>query len=229
MSDFFLKALNVKKSYRTSSEKIDVLKGLDFRLQRGEIVSIIGESGSGKSTLLHILGGMDLPDDGSVLIDGVDITSLDLKERSRFRNENIGFVFQFHYLLPEFTVMENLKIPLMIGKRHSRGEVEEICIEILNLVGLFEKRNRKPDELSGGQQQLLAIGRAMVNSPRLLLMDEPTGNLDEETSKRVMEKLFKILEELEITTVIVTHNISLARRTEKIYRLSGGNINLEKY
>ncbi len=225
MSNCFLELINVHKSYRTKSEEIKVLKGIDFCLQRGEIVSIIGESGSGKSTLLHIMGAMDIPDEGKVLIDGSDIATLSLKDRASLRSNKIGFVFQFHYLLPEFTVMENLKIPQMIAGKS--GDINYRCDEILNLIGLVDKRDRKPDELSGGQQQLLALGRAMVNKPDLLLMDEPTGNLDEKTSQKVMGKIFEILGKFEISAIVVTHDIKLAMNTEKIYKLFNGKIHLE--
>ncbi len=226
MSDCFLELIDVYKSYETRSEKIDVLMGVDFCLKKGELVSIIGESGSGKSTLLHIMGAMDIPDRGRVILGGYDVNKLSQKERANLRSRKVGFVFQFHYLLPEFTVLENLKIPQMIsGKKEN---IYEKCEEVLKLIGLLDKRDRKPDELSGGQQQLLALGRAMVNDPDLLLMDEPTGNLDEKTSQRVMAKIFDILKKLNISSVVVTHDMKLAMNTQKIYKLYNGKINLEK-
>ena len=213
-----IKATDIHKSYGA----LEVLRGVSLEVSRGEVVSIVGASGAGKTTLLQILGTLSKADRGSVEIDGQDVSSLGDRALSRFRNEKIGFVFQFHHLLPEFTAFENVCIPGLIGRR-PKAEVERRAGELLALVGLTQRRHHKPGELSGGEQQRVAIARAL-NSPAVLLADEPSGNLDTRNKEEVHRLFFDLRERLGQTIVLVTHDESLALRADRRIVMSDGLI-----
>ncbi len=202
---------------------LEVLRGVTLDVARGEVVSVVGASGAGKTTLLQILGTLSRPDGGRATIDGVDPFALGDKELSRFRNERIGFVFQFHHLLPEFTAFENVCIPGFIGRR-PRAEVERRADELLTLMGLAGRRGHKPNQLSGGEQQRVAIARALINSPAVLLADEPSGNLDSRNRDEIHRLFFDLRERLGQTTVIVTHDEGLAAMADRKIVMSDGKI-----
>ncbi len=202
---------------------LEVLKGVSLDVARGEVVSIVGASGAGKTTLLQIMGTLSRPDGGRVEIDGAEPFSLGDKALSRFRNERIGFVFQFHHLLPEFTAFENVCIPGYIGRR-PRGEVERRADELLAMMGLAARRDHKPNQLSGGEQQRVAIARALVNSPAVLLADEPSGNLDSRNRDEIHRLFFDLRDRLGQTTVIVTHDEGLAAMADRRITMSDGKI-----
>ena len=201
---------------------LEVLKGVSLDVARGEVVSIVGASGAGKTTLLQIVGTLSRPDGGRVEIDGQDVFSLGDKTLSRFRNGRIGFVFQFHHLLPEFTAFENVCIPGLIGK-HPRAEVERRAAELLEMMGLAGRRDHKPGQLSGGEQQRVCIARALINSPRILLGDEPTGNLDEE-NERIVVDIFHRLHDEGVTLVVVTHDPEVGDVAQRKIVLEYGKI-----
>ena len=220
----------IAKNIQLQYEKLKVLKGLNLHIQKGDFVSIIGSSGAGKTSLLNLLGSLETPSEGKIIIDGTDITSLSDKELSLFRNENIGFVFQFHNLLDEFTALENICIPAFIAKK-KKIEVEKRALELLNILNIKERKDHKPSQLSGGEQQRVAIARALINKPSILLADEPTGNLDSKNSKIIHELLLKLNKELGQTIVVVTHNEELANITQKKLEINDGvikNYNLKK-
>ena len=202
---------------------LEVLRGVTLDVARGEVVSVVGASGAGKTTLLQILGTRSRPDGGRATIDGVDPFALGDRELSRFRNERIGFVFQFHHLLPEFTAFENVCIPGFIGRR-PRAEVERRADELLTLMGLAGRRGHKPNQLSGGEQQRVAIARALINSPAVLLADEPSGNLDTRNRDEIHRLFFDLRERLGQTTVIVTHDEGLAAMADRKIVMSDGKI-----
>ena len=216
-----LKLSNIKKSYGLSgTERLEVLKGIDLQVNKGEIVAIVGQSGAGKSTLLHIIGTLDRPDSGTYEYNGNEVMDMNDKKISEFRNKEIGFIFQFHHLLPEFTAIENVMIASMIGGRDDKSAAESMLTE----VGLKSRMNHKPSELSGGESQRVAIARALVNSPRLILADEPTGNLDSENSEAIMELIFELRKKLGKTFIIVTHNDSFASRCDRVISLQDGRV-----
>ena len=200
----------IKKSYGP----LQVLKGIDLEIQTGEVISVVGASGAGKTTLLTILGTLDRADEGKLMINNTEISSLSSKQLSAFRNKNIGFVFQFHHLLPEFTALENVCIPAFIGNT-SRKEAESRATELLELLGLADRKTHKPSELSGGEQQRVAVARALINKPAVVFADEPSGNLDSATSKQLHELFFELRKELGQTFVIVTHNETLADMADR--------------
>lgn len=210
---------NIHKRYGD----LEVLKGVDLDIQRGEVVSIVGASGAGKTTLLQIMGGLSRPDAGRIEIAGEDVYSLNDKALSDLRNRQIGFVFQFHHLLPEFTALENVMIPGLIGGR-KRPEVETRAEELLRMVGLWERRTHKPAQLSGGEQQRVAIARALVNSPAVLLADEPSGNLDSKNREEIHRLFFELRDKLGQTVVIVTHDEHLAEMADRKIEMSDGQI-----
>ncbi len=203
--------------------ELEVLKGISLSVARGEVISIVGASGAGKTTLLQIVGTLSRPDGGQILIDGVDPFVLSDKDLSRFRNRHIGFVFQFHHLLPEFSAFENVCIPGFIGRR-SRGEVERRADELLSMLGLAARRDHKPGQLSGGEQQRVAIARALINSPDVLLADEPSGNLDSRNRDEIHRLFFDLRDRLGQTTVLVTHDEGLAAMADRKITMSDGLI-----
>jgi lipoprotein-releasing system ATP-binding protein len=210
---------NIHKSYGD----LKVLKGVNLTIEQGKIVSIVGASGAGKSTLLQIIGTLDLPDEGSVKINEVVANKLNDKQLSLFRNKNIGFVFQFHHLLPEFTALENICIPAYIHKT-PKAETEKKAFELLAILGLSERANHKPSELSGGEQQRVAVCRALINNPSVILADEPSGNLDSASAKDLHELFFKLRKEFNQTFIIVTHNEDLANMADQKLVMKDGNI-----
>ena len=212
-----IQAQGIEKSFGA----LKVLKGIDFSAGKGEVVSIMGASGAGKSTLLTILGTLSTPDSGSLVIDGTDVLKLDSKGLSDFRNRKIGFVFQAHHLLPEFTALENVMIPAFIAGR-SDSEAKEEATRLLGLMGLSERISHKPSELSGGESQRVAIARALVNSPAVLLADEPTGNLDSATKEEIHSLFFKVREDLGQTIVLVTHDALLAGMCDRSLTMRDG-------
>lgn len=214
-----LTASNITKVYGT----LEVLKGIDLTIKTGEIVSIVGASGAGKSTLLHILGTLDLPDSGDLKINNVHVNQIREYELALFRNRNIGFIFQFHNLLPEFSAFENVCLPGFLGKRDKK-EVERKAHELLDFLGVSNRLNHKPSELSGGEQQRVAVARALVNSPSLVLADEPTGNLDSQNAEELHKLFFKLRETLNQTFVIVTHNEKLANMADRKLEMRDGRI-----
>ncbi|MBL7888660.1 MAG: ABC transporter ATP-binding protein [Bacteroidia bacterium] len=203
--------------------KLPVLKGVNVSIAHGEIVSIVGSSGAGKTTFLQILGSLDKPNEGKVSIKGVDLTTLSDKKLAEFRNKNIGFVFQFHHLLPEFTALENVCIPAYIAGR-SKDETEAKAKELLNFLGLKDRMDHKPNELSGGEQQRVAVARALINDPAVIFADEPSGNLDSATAKELHQLFFTLRDQFKQTFVIVTHNEELANMADRKLVMKDGNI-----
>jgi lipoprotein-releasing system ATP-binding protein len=218
---------NLGKTYTMDGARIEALKGVSLDIDRGDSLAILGVSGAGKSTLLHILGTLDHPTEGTFLYDGVSIFDWSENKLAEFRNRKVGFVFQFHHLLPEFTSLENTMMPALIAGL-TRGEARRKAEAILDEVGLTERRTHKPGELSGGEQQRVAVARALVMEPEMLLADEPTGNLDTETGTRIHEMLAQLNRTRGITLVVVTHNQSLADRMSRCIGLRDGRIVKDK-
>jgi lipoprotein-releasing system ATP-binding protein len=217
MNDTILTAYKVSKAYRSGAKEVKAVDGVDLSVRRGSSMAILGPSGAGKSTLLHLLGGLDRPTSGSVLLDGLDIYRFPDRERSRIRNERVGFIFQFYHLLPEFTALENVMLPAMIGR--SRRGLKERARKVLSSVGLAHRAGHRPGELSGGESQRVAIARALVNEPEVLLCDEPTGNLDSKTSEMIYALLFEAMAASGAALVIVTHD-------ERVSSIAGSSIRL---
>jgi lipoprotein-releasing system ATP-binding protein len=214
---------NLRKSFRKGPEVIEVLKGIDLDVHKSEGVAIVGASGSGKSTFLHLLGGLEKPDSGNIVYGTSDISAMKDREIARFRNTKIGFVFQFHYLLPEFTALENVMVPALLSSTMS-DSIRRHAEELLDLVGLDDRSTHKPGELSGGEQQRVAIARALMMSPGIILADEPTGDLDSETGHKVIELFAGLRATLCVTLIIATHNMELARTMDKVLVLKGGHL-----
>jgi lipoprotein-releasing system ATP-binding protein len=214
-----IKAENIHKSFGS----LKVLKGIDLNIQKGEIVSIVGASGAGKTTLLHIIGTLDRFDKGKVEIKGVDVGKLNDRQLSAFRNTNIGFVFQFHHLLPEFTALENVMMPALISKTNS-SKAKSKASELLELLGLNSRIEHKPGELSGGEQQRVAVARALINNPAVVLADEPSGNLDSKSAEELHNLFFSLRDKLNQTFVIVTHNNTLAQMADRTLTMHDGLI-----
>ena len=212
-----IEAKGIEKSFGT----LKVLKGIDLQVEKSEVASIMGASGAGKSTLLQILGTLSTPDSGSLVIDGTDVTRLSRKEISRFRNLKLGFVFQFHHLLPEFTSLENVMIPALIAGKSEKTAKDE-ALKLLDTMGLAERTSHKPSELSGGEQQRVAIARALVNRPAVLFADEPSGNLDSVTKSEIHNLFFRLRDELGQTIVIVTHDPELAKMCDRTLFMKDG-------
>ncbi len=218
-----LEVRDLGKSFVSGDERLEVLRGLDLALSAGEMAAITGVSGSGKSTLLHLLGGMDHPDRGSILFEAKEITGLSRPELSDFRNRTVGFVFQFHHLLPEFTALENVMMPLLL-RGCQPAETREAALKALEDVRLRDRGGHRPGELSGGEQQRVALARALVGRPRMLLADEPTGNLDPHTGEGVAQLIRSLHATHGLTSIIVTHNEKLARICSKVFRLEDGKL-----
>ena len=212
-----LKASNIHKSY----DKLKVLKGVDLEISEASITSIVGKSGTGKSTLLHILGTLDRPDIGELIIEGENVFKFSSRKLARFRNSRIGFVFQFHHLIPEFTALENAGIPAMINNK-TKAEANRLAIELLDYLGLSERLHHKPSELSGGEQQRVAVARALVNKPSIIFADEPTGNLDTTSSNELHQLLVKLKEDFSQSFIIVTHNQELASMSDRCLEMYDG-------
>lgn len=219
-----IEIVDLHKSYGSGLSKVDVLRGVNLTIKSGETIALVGASGAGKSTLLHLMGALDRPTSGSVMFNGTDIFKLNELSIASFRNHSIGFVFQFHHLLPEFSALENVMMPALIGGM-KRDKAENLAAGLLREVGLGHRLSHKPGELSGGEQQRVAIARALVLDPVMLLADEPTGNLDTKTSDEVHALLSEIHKKKGITLVIVTHNEALAARMGRIIRLVDGQFN----
>jgi lipoprotein-releasing system ATP-binding protein len=218
-----LRAEGLCKGYPSGRRRLEVLVDLSLRVMRGELVGVTGVSGSGKSTLLHLLGGMDRPDRGSIRIDGAELTALAGHELAAFRNRTIGFVFQFHHLLPEFTALENAMMPLLL-RGMPPAEADRRARAALESVGMQERAHHRPGELSGGEQQRVAIARALAGAPALLLADEPTGNLDPQTTEEIGRLLVALHAERGLTSILATHNERLARICTTVYRLENGSL-----
>ena len=216
-----IRAEQIRKKYG----QLEVLKGVDLQIEKGEIISIVGASGAGKTTLLQILGTLDRPSNGKLYINNTDIVSLNDKELSQFRNKNIGFVFQFHQLLPEFSAIENVCIPGMIAKRNM-DELREEAKKFLGFLGLSHRIDHKPSELSGGEQQRVAVARALINQPSIILADEPSGNLDSNSAKELHQLFFDLRDQFQQTFVIVTHNNELANMADRKLTIADGRMKI---
>jgi lipoprotein-releasing system ATP-binding protein len=219
----FLTATNINKSYLVGTQRLHVLRDLDLSVERGEMIAIVGASGVGKSTLLHLLGGLDRMDSGSIGVGETDITTLPEQELTTFRNRHVGFVFQFHHLLPEFTALENVEMPLRIARVASEPARTRATV-VLTRLGLGERLTHRPNMLSGGEQQRVAVARALVTEPSVLLADEPTGDLDEATAEGLHALLREMHRERQLSSVIATHNMQLAKSCDRILRLEAGRL-----
>lgn len=223
MSEVLLRATGVQKSYVAGGQRLQVLRDLDIEVARGEMVAIVGASGVGKSTLLHVLGGLDRPEAGEVTMGDFAVSTADDAALVAFRNRHVGFVFQFHHLLPEFSALENVEMPLRIA-RVSAAEARPVAERLLGRVGLAERLTHRPGMLSGGEQQRVAVARALVRQPSLLLADEPTGDLDERTADALHALLREMHQEFGLTAVMATHNPRLAEQCDRVLRLEGGRL-----
>ena len=222
-SSAVLELKSIHRSFQIGDTTLEVLKGADLRIARGEIVALVGPSGAGKSTLLHIAGLLEQPSAGDVLIGGARASTFKDRERTRLRREEIGFVYQFHHLLPEFTALENVVLPQLIAGR-KRAEAEDKAKDLLTRLGLAERLQHRPSRLSGGEQQRVAIARAMANSPRILFADEPTGNLDPRTAKRVFDEFVALARAEGVAALIATHNLQLAGKMDRAVLLHEGKL-----
>lgn len=227
MNEIILKAIAINKSFQTTKRlHLNVLKGISLEIQKEKITVIVGASGAGKSTLLHLLGGLDKPDSGEVYYDEKDIFTFSEDKLAKFRNKNVGFVFQFHHLLPEFSALENVMIPQLIDG-NSLSKAKTKSEKLLNTVGLTERLEHKPAELSGGEQQRVAVARALANDPKIIFADEPTGNLDSINSEEIHKLILDLKNNLGVTFVIVTHNQNLVNLADQIYEIKDGKISLK--
>jgi lipoprotein-releasing system ATP-binding protein len=218
-----LHATNIRKTYSQAARPLDVLKGVDLTVAKGDVLAIIGPSGAGKSTLLHILGGLDRPTQGQVLFEGQDVYGLDDRQRAKLRNEKIGFVFQFYHLLPEFTALENVLMPALVkGAAQRDSGTQQRASDLLNRVGLKERVSHRPSQLSGGEQQRVAIARSLMNSPEVIFCDEPTGNLDSQTGQDIVRLLLELNRDNQQTLVIVTHDPHIAGSSHKTIHMRDG-------
>ena len=219
----FLTASQINKSYFVGSQRLHVLRDLDLSVEQGEMVAVVGASGVGKSTLLHLLGGLDRADEGSISVDGADVVAMTEEALTAFRNKHVGFVFQFHHLLPEFTAIENAAMPLRIA-RVTPSEAHRRAESVLQRLGLGDRLTHRPNMLSGGEQQRVAVARALVTEPSVLLADEPTGDLDERTAEALHALLREMHKERHLSSVIATHNMHLAASCDRVLRLEGGRL-----
>lgn len=222
-----LRAIDINKIYKDGKRELHVLKGVSLELRKEEVIAVVGPSGAGKSTLLHILGGIDKPSSGQVFLDNSDFYSLDDVKRARFRNQKIGFVFQFYHLLPEFTALENVMLPALIKRyetRQNRQAIKNRAEVLLEDMALQKRVHHRPSELSGGEQQRVAIARALMNNPKALLCDEPTGNLDSEMGIEILNILFNLNKKNKTAIIIVTHDKEIARRADRIVEMKDGRI-----
>jgi len=226
MSNELISCQKLSKSYHDGNMSVDVLKKIDFSINKGDRIAIVGPSGSGKSTLLHLLGGLDQPTDGDVCIEGVSWKSLSEKQRCKLRNKQLGFIYQFHHLLPEFTALENVAMPLLLAD-FPVAEARNQARIILEQVGLAAREHHKPSQLSGGERQRVAIARALVHKPQCMFADEPTGNLDHASAMKIFEIMLNLNIRLNTALVIVTHDIQLARRMDKVINLQEGQLVFE--
>ena len=222
MSNIILEAKNISKHFTDGKTTVEVIRGLNLSIKEGEFISIVGASGSGKSTLLHVLGGLDCPTEGMVFLNDKRFDSLGEAERGYLRNQHLGFVYQFHHLLPEFTALENVAMPLMFRDGASYKKVREQAEFLLNKVGLSHRLTHKPGELSGGERQRVALARALVTQPKLMLADEPTGNLDRKTAVKIFELLQDLRAEFNMAMLIVTHDEVLAQSADTIMHMQDG-------
>ena len=222
MSNVVLDAQNIQKSFTDGKSTVDVIKGLSLQANAGEFVSIVGSSGSGKSTLLHVLGGLERPTSGIVNLNGKRFDNLGEAERGFLRNEHLGFVYQFHHLLPEFSALENISMPLMLRKGADFKQVKQRAEYLLERVGLSHRMTHKPGELSGGERQRVALARALVTQPKLMMADEPTGNLDRKTATSIFELLTDLRQEFNMAMLIVTHDEQLAQAGDSILHMQDG-------
>jgi lipoprotein-releasing system ATP-binding protein len=225
--ELILRATGVVKTYDEGAFTVPVLKGVYLRVEPGEQIGIVGASGSGKSTLLHILGGLDIPTSGQVEIQKEDVFELNDAERGALRNRSVGFIYQFHHLLAEFTALENVAMPLLIRRTPTEQALNE-ATDMLTRVGLESRLEHKPSELSGGERQRVAVARALVTRPQIVLADEPTGNLDRENAESVYELMLGVNRELGTTLIMVTHDLTLANRMDRVFRLEDGALNAIK-
>ncbi len=218
-----IEARQIQKSFYTPAGELKILKGVDLAIERGEVIGIVGASGVGKSTFLYVLGTLDRPTSGNITYDGADIFSMDNGALASFRNKTIGFVFQFHHLLPEFSALENVMMPGLIGS----GDPEEIRARaegLLSELGVYERKDHRPGALSGGEQQRVAVARSLILNPKIVLADEPTGNLDSATGQELFDMLLRLNKDRGITFVIVTHNEALSRRCSRVMRMVDGKL-----
>lgn len=222
MSNVVLEARNIQKQFSDGKSTIEVIQNLSIKVNTGEFVSIVGASGSGKSTLLHILGGLDLPSQGQVWLNGQRFDHLGEAERGYLRNQHLGFVYQFHHLLPEFTALENVAMPLMLRADASYKQVKAQAEKLLDRVGLSHRMSHKPGELSGGERQRVALARALVTQPKLMMADEPTGNLDRKTAQQIFALLKELQQELNMAMLIVTHDEQLAQAADRMLLMRDG-------
>lgn len=226
MTRKILEMIDVNKFYETKNEKLHIIRDLNFSIEEGDFISILGRSGSGKSTFLNLIGLIDSPNSGIIKILEKDLKKMKDFEIDKLKNEKLGYIFQFHYLLNEFTALENVMLPALLNNYKDREKIENYARELLKLVDLEERLNHKPSQLSGGEKQRVAIARALINKPSLILADEPTGNLDEETSEKIFSLLKKVNTELKQTIIVVTHSKDLASISNKQYYLKKGQLEL---
>jgi len=225
-SRIVLECREVHKEYREVDRHLKILSGVNLQVKRGEQVAIMGRSGSGKTTLLQVLGSLDVPSTGDVLINGINLCDISESQRAKVRNQSLGFIYQFHHLLPEFSALENVAMPLLIAKL-PLAEVKHRSAELLERVGLKDRMQHRPSELSGGERQRVAIARALVNHPDCVLADEPTGNLDDETAEQVFEVMQNLNKTLQISIIVVTHDPNLATKLDRTLYLHGGCLTSE--
>lgn len=226
MSDIIIECQNISQQFKDGKTTINVLDQIDFEINHGQSIAIMGASGAGKSTLLQLLGGLDVPTSGKVMLKGHDVANLSQKQRGLYRNKYLGFIYQFHHLLPEFSALENVMMPLLIAKQ-SKKQAKQKALVLLEEVGLSDRVKHRPGQLSGGERQRTAIARAMVTSPACILADEPTGNLDEATAFVVIELMLELTQQQNNGMIVVTHDKRLAKRMDKTYELTGGKLVLK--